>query len=165
MCIDVCAQCQSYVLPKASLHWASMAVPELSCNTGRCHCRQSGGRGAQERLTLAQLIVPKEDLPPADAKPQWHTLTATIAQIDPNQSMYYEACPDNNRKACCLSPRCPQLQSQSHCCVHLMLQHLSFCAKGCDTCYVLILKALHPGAVQNRQGWCRSGQGFHRDRH
>ncbi|CAK0786712.1 hypothetical protein CVIRNUC_009926 [Coccomyxa viridis] len=60
--------------------------------------RQSGGRGPQERLTLAQLIVPKEDLPPADAKPQWHTLTATVAQIDPNQSMYYEACPDNSRK-------------------------------------------------------------------
>ena len=44
--------------------------------------------------------MPKEDLAPADAKPQWHTLVATVAQIDPNQSMYYEACPDNNRKAC-----------------------------------------------------------------
>ena len=42
--------------------------------------------------------MPKEELPPADAKAQWHTLVAVIAQIDPNQAMYYEACPDNNRK-------------------------------------------------------------------
>ena len=99
MCTHACAQCHLHVLP------------EPSRTAVRCHCRQPGGRGPQERLTLAQLIVPKEDLPPADAKPQWHTLTATVAQIDPNQSMYYEACPDNNRKACCLPPECPQLWS------------------------------------------------------
>ena len=86
-----------------------MCLPERACTAVGCRCRQSGGRGPQERLTLAQLIVPKEDLPPADAKPQWHTLTATVAQIDPNQSMYYEACPDNNRKACCSLLDCPQL--------------------------------------------------------
>ena len=60
--------------------------------------RQSG-RGGQDRITIAQLVVPKEELPPPDAKPQWHTLLATIAAIDPNQAMYYEANPENNRKA------------------------------------------------------------------
>ena len=72
--------------------------------------RQSG-RGGQERITIVQLIVPKEELPPPDAKPQWHTLLATIAAIDPNQAMYYEANPENNRKAC------PQVSHalSSHC--------------------------------------------------
>jgi hypothetical protein len=49
-------------------------------------------------MTLAQLRLPKEELPPADAKPQWHTVVATVASIDPGQSLYYEACPENNRK-------------------------------------------------------------------
>ena len=55
--------------------------------------------------------MPKEELPPADAKAQWHTLVAVIAQIDPNQAMYYEACPDNNRKVC--SVGCPELPPPS----------------------------------------------------
>ena len=82
----------------------------------RAYCRQSG-RGAQERTTIAQLVVPKEELPPADAKAQWHTLVAVIAQIDPNQAMYYEACPDNNRKvrpsAHASMPRMPGVEASA----------------------------------------------------
>ncbi|KAK9902800.1 hypothetical protein WJX75_006399 [Coccomyxa subellipsoidea] len=54
--------------------------------------------GPPERQTFGDLHVPKEELPPADAKPQYHTIIATVAHIDAQQALYYEACPDNNRK-------------------------------------------------------------------
>lgn len=53
-----------------------------------------------ERATFAELRVPKEELPPADSKPSYHTVVATVASIDAQQSLYYEACPENNRKVC-----------------------------------------------------------------
>lgn len=76
------------------------AYQSLDGSPGRefgCGCRRAGA-GATERTTFAELRAPKEALPPADAKPQYHTIVATVAQIDPQQSLYYEASPDNNRK-------------------------------------------------------------------
>lgn len=35
----------------------------------------------------------------ADAKPEYASVAATIAAIDPAQALYYQACPENNRKA------------------------------------------------------------------
>ena len=37
-------------------------------------------------------------MPSPDAKPEYHNAICTVANIDPQQSMYYQACPDNNRK-------------------------------------------------------------------
>lgn len=63
-------------------------------------CRHTlHGQGA-EVASLKQLRVPKEELPPTDAKPVYHTVVVTMAAIDPAQSLFYEACPANNRKAC-----------------------------------------------------------------
>lgn len=63
-----------------------------------CHaCRGSGGSGrAWSQLKDVQKAV--EDLPPADAKPEYHSVTATVVLLDPAQSLYYQACPENNRK-------------------------------------------------------------------
>lgn len=75
-----------------------------------CLCRRALG-GPPERQTFGDLRVPKEELPPADAKPQYHTIIATVAHIDAQQALYYEACPDNNRKVRDFSDRskgCPQ---------------------------------------------------------
>ena len=47
---------------------------------------------------LQQLLKAPADLPAPDAKPEYHNAVCTIANIDPQQSMYYQACPDNNRK-------------------------------------------------------------------
>ena len=47
---------------------------------------------------LAQLHTPKDELPPAEAKPVFRNVLATVAAVDPAQSLYYEACPENNRK-------------------------------------------------------------------
>lgn len=62
-------------------------------------CRgSSGGGGSQERVTLKQLVKSPADMPSPDAKPEYHNAICTVANIDPQQSMYYQACPDNNRK-------------------------------------------------------------------
>ncbi|DBB18305.1 TPA: hypothetical protein ACH3X3_003260 [Trebouxia sp. C0006] len=58
----------------------------------------SGGGGSQERVTLQQLVKSPADMPSPDAKPEYHNAICTVANIDPQQSMYYQACPDNNRK-------------------------------------------------------------------
>ena len=48
---------------------------------------------------LAELMKPLEGLPPADDKSSYHSLVATVVSIDPAQTLYYCACPANNRKA------------------------------------------------------------------
>ncbi|KAA6426190.1 MAG: replication A 70 kDa DNA-binding subunit-like, partial [Trebouxia sp. A1-2] len=58
----------------------------------------SSGGGSQERVTLQQLVKSPADMPRPDAKPEYHNAICTVANIDPQQSMYYQACPDNNRK-------------------------------------------------------------------
>ena len=35
-----------------------------------------------------------------DAKPEWHTVCATVTLVDPQQALYYCANPDNNKKVC-----------------------------------------------------------------
>ena len=51
--------------------------------------------------------MPKEELPPTDAKPVYNTVVVTMAAIDPAQSLFYEACPANHRKACIRMPGVP----------------------------------------------------------
>ncbi|EIE20008.1 hypothetical protein COCSUDRAFT_19010 [Coccomyxa subellipsoidea C-169] len=72
-------------------------APTQHLGEGLASAKRASG-GAAELQTFAQLRVGKEELPPADAKPQYHTVIATVANIDSQQSLYYEACPDNNRK-------------------------------------------------------------------
>ena len=36
-----------------------------------------------------------------DGKPEYHTLTAIVAMIDPQQAFYYQANPATNRKVSC----------------------------------------------------------------
>ena len=62
-------------------------------------CRGSSGGGSQERVTFKQLVKSPADMPSPDAKPEYHNAICTVANIEPQQSMYYQACPDNNRKA------------------------------------------------------------------
>ena len=45
----------------------------------------------------------------ADAKPEYASVAATIAAIDPAQALYYEACPENNRKVRAPAPTAPSL--------------------------------------------------------
>jgi len=69
-----------------------------------------GGGGAPERATLAALRRERDLLPPADAKPEYASVVATVAAVDPAQTLYYQACPDNNRKArpaACRPPPAP----------------------------------------------------------
>lgn len=66
-------------------------------------CRgSSGGGGSQERVTLKELVKSPADMPSPDAKPEYYNAICTVANIDPQQSMYYQACPDNNRKVSAL---------------------------------------------------------------
>lgn len=40
------------------------------------------------------------ELPPADAKPEYHNVVATVTSIDADQTpLYYDAAPDTGRKA------------------------------------------------------------------
>jgi hypothetical protein len=60
--------------------------------------RTSGG-GSKARTTVAAVAIRDPALmPPPDAKPEYHALTAFITSIDSDQSMYYMAAPDTGRK-------------------------------------------------------------------
>ena len=74
------------------MHAQGTLISCLSCRGS------SGGGGSQERVTLKHLVKSPADLPSPDAKPEYHNAICTVANIDPQQSMYYQACPDNNRK-------------------------------------------------------------------
>lgn len=67
-------------------------------------CR-GAGRGV-DRLTFKDVVKAADELPSADAKPEYIDITATLMSIDPTQSLYYNACPDNNRKVA-VPPLCP----------------------------------------------------------
>lgn len=60
-------------------------------------CRSSGS-GSSGHRQLKDVQKPQHELPAPDARPEYHTVTATVAMIDPDQSLYYQACPENNRK-------------------------------------------------------------------
>lgn len=76
-------------------------------------CRGSSGGGAsQERVTFKHLTKSPADMPSPDAKPEYHNAICTVANIDPQQNMYYQACPDNNRKVM----MCLALAPRSKCC-------------------------------------------------
>ena len=66
-------------------------------------CRSVSGEGRQgaQRSTFREIIkTDTADLPSVDSKPEYHTVLATVAQIDPDTNLYYNACPENNRKVC-----------------------------------------------------------------
>ena len=43
----------------------------------------------------------EEQLPPPDAKPEYHNIVATVTNIDADQTpLYYDAAPDTGRKVC-----------------------------------------------------------------
>ena len=100
------------------------AHPESELET---RCTHRSGGGAPERSTLAGLRKDKELLVVADAKPEYASVAATIAAVDPAQALYYQACPENNRKArapACISPPSKIIapfgaQEQHARCVHL----------------------------------------------
>ncbi|KAL3141009.1 hypothetical protein ABBQ32_005523 [Trebouxia sp. C0010 RCD-2024] len=74
-------------------------APTQHAGEGLANARgSSGGGGSQERVTFQQLTKSPAEMPSPDAKPEYHNATCTVANIDPQQSMYYQACPDNNRK-------------------------------------------------------------------
>ena len=64
------------------------------------YCRGSSGgsEGSQEKVTLKHMIKEPADMPSPDAKPEYFNAICTLANIDPQQSMYYQACSENNRK-------------------------------------------------------------------
>ena len=65
--------------------------------------RRGSGGDSRERTTLAVLQKSEGELPPADAKPEYHNVVATVTSIDADQTpLYYDAAPDTGRKA---SPR------------------------------------------------------------
>ncbi|KAK9812826.1 hypothetical protein WJX72_004357 [[Myrmecia] bisecta] len=64
---------------------------------GLANALQKSG-GARERDTVSSIVKSPDNLPPVDAKATYHTLALTVSLIDPGQSLYYPACPDNNRK-------------------------------------------------------------------
>lgn len=66
---------------------------------GRCRSSSGEGRQGSSRATFKSIIkTDPADLPGVDAKPEYHTVLATVAQIDPDINLYYNACPENNRK-------------------------------------------------------------------
>jgi len=67
------------------------------CDQGVCHCRRGIGGGTQ-RATLQGIQKPPGALPPPDAKPEYFTCSGTVSFIRPDQTMYYMAAPENNRK-------------------------------------------------------------------
>ena len=56
----------------------------------------AGGSGAAQRQDLAGVRAVAPATP--DAKPVFSTVYAAVASINPDQSMWYLACPENNRK-------------------------------------------------------------------
>lgn len=60
--------------------------------------RDGSGAAARSARTPLADIVKTSNLPPVDAKPEYFTAVVTVAKIQDDQSMYYCACPDNNRK-------------------------------------------------------------------
>lgn len=69
-------------------------------NEGLATALRRDGSGASARSARTPLgdIVKTTNLPPVDAKPEYFNAVVTVAKIQDDQSMYYCACPDNNRK-------------------------------------------------------------------
>lgn len=69
-------------------------------NEGLANAIRRDGSNASSRNTRTALadIVKTTNLPPVDAKPEYFTAIVTVAKIQDEQSMYYCACPENNRK-------------------------------------------------------------------
>ena len=58
------------------------------------------GRPGAGQATFKSIIrTDPADMPSVDAKPEYHTVIATVARI-PDSNLWYTACPENNRKVC-----------------------------------------------------------------
>lgn len=54
-----------------------------------------GAGGARPRADLSSLLpAPGQPLPPPEAKPEYATVVATLAAVDPEQTMWYAAAPE-----------------------------------------------------------------------
>ncbi len=72
----------------------------LAVNEGLASAIRRDGSNASNRNARTPLsaIIKTTNLPPVDAKPEYFTSIVTVAKIQDEQSMYYCACPENNRK-------------------------------------------------------------------
>lgn len=91
-------------------HWASMIQARLSGKlppprqlllayhnkiwSDAC----SGSGGGTARSTLKVIQKGPGELPSPDAKPEYFAVPGTVTFINPEQTMYYMAAPENNRK-------------------------------------------------------------------
>ena len=57
-----------------------------------------GSGGGTRRAMLQGIQKPKEELPSPDAKPEYFSVPGTVTFINPEQTMYYMAAPENSRK-------------------------------------------------------------------
>jgi hypothetical protein len=72
-----------------------------------------GSGGGTKRATLQGIQKPKEALPPPDAKPEYFSVPGTVTFINPEQTMYYMAAPENSRK----------VSSRPSCVVSILTKH------------------------------------------
>ena len=130
-------------------------------------CRLSFRRAA-ELATLVQLRVPKGELPPTDTKPMYRTVVATMAAIDPAQTLFYEACPANNRKACvhhalgilpwsladCWRVSVGFAVCLTGCMLHIWTQQALFRGSSCMGCMdAFVMYGYSVQVVQQGEGW------------
>ena len=64
-----------------------------------CHaCARSGSGGGTKRATLQGIQKGPGELPSPDAKPEYFSCSGTVTFVNPDQTLYYMAAPENNRK-------------------------------------------------------------------
>lgn len=59
---------------------------------------QNGGQNSNALKRLSELDVPVDQMPPPDAKPKYATVMASVAHVNPDQTLYYLANPETGRK-------------------------------------------------------------------
>lgn len=64
----------------------------------QCDVNRGSGGSAKGPCQLKDIKKEAHELPAPDAQPEYHNVTATVALIEPDQALYYAACPANNRK-------------------------------------------------------------------
>ncbi|KAK9794335.1 hypothetical protein WJX73_003860 [Symbiochloris irregularis] len=74
-----------------------ISAPTQHAGEGLASARKGSGGSSKGHCQLKDIQKEAHELVP-DAKPEYHNVTATVAMIDPSQTLYYQACPDNGRK-------------------------------------------------------------------
>jgi replication factor A1 len=80
--------------------WAADGSTTTLTPAGEGMAGARGAGGPRARATLASLDprAKGESLPPPDAKPDYSTVVATFTLVDPEQTLWYAAAPEHNRK-------------------------------------------------------------------